>query len=122
MANVRPTAAHLWIVIVNYRTARLAIDCLHSVAADLPAFAHLQTVVVDNASNDGSVEQLRAAIQSNQWQAWASVIASDRNGGFAYGYNVGIKHALGTAARPDYVMLLNPDTIVRPGALRALVD
>ncbi|MDB5809265.1 MAG: hypothetical protein JWN94_1387 [Betaproteobacteria bacterium] len=122
MRDMNPAAARLWIVVVNYRTAALAIDCLHSIAAELPAFAHLHTVVVDNASNDGSVEALRAAIEANQWQVWASVIASERNGGFAYGNNVGIKHALNAAERPDYVMLLNPDTIVRPGALRALVD
>ncbi len=116
------TAKRLWIVIVNYRTAGLAIDCLHSLAAELARFPGLHTVVVDNASGDGSAERLQEAIAHNGWQGWATVDAAGRNGGFAYGNNVGLDLALRAAPRPDYVMLLNPDTVVHPGAIRALVD
>ena len=122
MSSVPSAAARLWIVIVNYRTAGLAIDCLHSLAAELAQFASMRTVLVDNASGDGSVETLQAAIERQGWQQWASVIAAERNGGFAYGNNVGIAEALRAPHRPDYVMLLNPDTIVHAGAIRALVD
>lgn len=114
-------AESVWIVIVNYRTADLAVDCLHSIAAQIAEFPKLHTVVVDNASGDGSVEKLMGVIDREGWQGWASVISSDRNGGFAFGNNAGIREALRSACRADYVMLLNPDTIVRGGAIRALV-
>lgn len=122
MTDLDKVAARLWIVIVNYRTAGLTIDCLHSLAAERARFRSVRTVIVDNASGDGSVERLVEAIERNGWQAWAMVIASDRNGGFAYGNNVGIKPALQASHLPDYVMLLNPDTVVHAGAIRALVE
>jgi GT2 family glycosyltransferase len=114
--------ARIWIVIVNYRTADLAVDCLQSIAAQLGKSSDVHVEVVDNASGDGSVEKLIAAIDRERWHAWASVNPRDRNGGFAFGNNVGIREAMRSADRVDYVMLLNPDTIVRRGAIRALVD
>jgi N-acetylglucosaminyl-diphospho-decaprenol L-rhamnosyltransferase len=115
-------AASVWIVIVNYRTADLAVDCLHSIAAQIAEFPGLHTVVVDNASGDGSVEKLMGAIDREGWQGWASVLPCDRNGGFAFGNNAGIGEALRSTCHVDYVMLLNPDTIVHSGAIRVLFD
>jgi hypothetical protein len=45
----------------------------------------------------------------------------DRNGGFAFGNNAGIRAALASPNHVDYVMLLNPDTVARAGAIKALV-
>lgn len=115
-------AASVWIVIVNYRTADLAVDCLRSIAGQIVELHDFHTVVVDNASGDGSVEKLMGVIDREGWHGWASVIPSDRNGGFAFGNNVGIREALRSTCHVDYVMLLNPDTIIRGGAIRALVD
>jgi len=115
-------AESIWIVIVNYRTADLVVDCLRSVVKQIDGLPSLHTVVVDNASGDGSVEKLMGAIDREGWQDWASVHPSDRNGGFAFGNNAGIREALRSAGGADYVMLLNPDTIAHAGAIRALVD
>jgi GT2 family glycosyltransferase len=78
-------------------------------------------LVVDNASGDDSVPRLQAAVQSRGWQTWAQVIAAPRNGGFAYGNNVGIRAALTQFPRLPYLLLLNPDTLARPGALSTLL-
>lgn len=78
-------------------------------------------MVVDNDSGDGSVEQLNATIGREGWSSWADVMPLDRNGGFAFGNNAGIRAAFASPGHVDYVMLLNPDTVVRPGAIRALV-
>ncbi len=103
----------LLIVIVNYRTADLTVDCLRSLEAEVgPACA--KVVVTDNLSGDDSVSKLQSAIESHRWQSWASLLPLPRNGGFAYGNNAGIRPALQSADPPDYVLLLNPDTIVRP--------
>jgi N-acetylglucosaminyl-diphospho-decaprenol L-rhamnosyltransferase len=77
---------------------------------------------VDNASGDGSVEKLRSAIDRKGWTGWVSVLPRDRNGGFAFGNNAGIREALQSTSHVDYVMLLNPDTVVLDGAIHALVD
>jgi GT2 family glycosyltransferase len=111
-----------WIVIVNYRTAELTIDSLHSLTTQVVYLGGGRVVVIDNDSGDGSVEKLTAAIEREHWSGWASVMPLDRNGGFAYGNNVGIRAALASVDHVDYVMLLNPDTVVRQWAIKALVE
>ncbi|MEW6514348.1 MAG: glycosyltransferase family 2 protein [Pseudomonadota bacterium] len=111
----------LWIVIVNYRTADLVIDCLRSLVLQVGELGGGRVVIADNASGDGSAEKITAAIEAADWMSWATVLPLPKNGGFAYGNNAGIRAALGAASPPDHVLLLNPDTVVRSGALRALV-
>src|SRR5687768_16488864 len=112
----------LLIVIVNYRTASLTVDCLRSLEPEVRAAPGTRVVVTDNLSGDDSVPRLQAAVRDNGWNAWAEVMPLPRNGGFAYGNNEGIRPALESADPPDYVLLLNPDTVVRPGAIEALLD
>lgn len=115
----------LLVVIVNYRSAALAIDCLASLAPQIDDVAGTHVVVTDCASGDGSVEALREAIEKHGWSRWVELMPLERNGGFAYGNNAAIRPALGhpdLSQRPQYVLLLNPDTIARPGALAKLVE
>jgi N-acetylglucosaminyl-diphospho-decaprenol L-rhamnosyltransferase len=79
-------------------------------------------VVTDNASGDDSVARLTRAVADNGWGDWASIEPLARNGGFAYGNNEAIRAALAATDKPEYVLLLNPDTLVRPGAIRALLE
>ena len=111
----------LLVVIVNYRTPQMTVDCLESIAGEIGSLRG-KVAVVDNASPDDSVRHLRQAIDERGWQDWAALMPLDRNGGFAYGNNAAIQPALASSDPPDYVLLLNPDTIARPGALGALVD
>jgi hypothetical protein len=112
----------LLIVIVNYRTASLVIDCLRSLAPEVAAVPGTRVVVTDNQSPDDSVARLRAAVAANGWSDWCEIRPLERNGGFAYGNNGGIKPALESGDPPQYVLLLNPDTVVHAGALKSLVD
>jgi GT2 family glycosyltransferase len=52
--------------------------------------------------------------------SWVTLVSAPRNGGFAYGNNLGIARAY-SAGVPDYVYLLNPDAQVRPGGIAALI-
>ncbi len=113
----------LLVVIVNYRTPDLTIDCLHSLVDEVQELPETRVVVTDNASGDNSVVKIQTAINNNKgWGNWVSFMPLDCNGGFAFGNNAAIIPALKSQNPPDYILLLNPDTVVRPGALKVLVD
>lgn len=111
----------LLVVIVNYRTCALTLDAVTSLSSQLPVLDGCGLIVVDNASGDGSAAQIAAAIRSRGWSSWVHLLPANRNGGFAAGNNLAIRAALASADPPNLVMLLNPDTIVRPGAIAALL-
>lgn len=112
----------LLVVILNYRTPDMTIDCLHSVVNDVQSLPGTRVVVTDNASGDGSVEQISTAIETEGWSDWVSVMPLDHNGGYAFGNNAAIRPALESTNPPPYILLLNPDTIARPNAIKTLVN
>ncbi len=112
----------LLIVIVNYRTADLTVDCLWSLVEEVKSLDGVRVVVTDNQSGDDSPMRIRQAIDDNQWGGWAELMPLECNGGFAYGNNEAIRLALASEEPPEFVLLLNPDTIVRPSGITTLVD
>jgi GT2 family glycosyltransferase len=102
------------IIIVNYRTAGLVINCLRSLLPEIGPDDRV--VIVDNASGDDSVGRIGSWLAESDPSRRASVLSASANGGFAVGNNLGIRkiHA-------RYYLLLNSDTLVRPGLLAALV-
>lgn len=101
------------IIIVSWNVRALLADCLRSVYADLEASGlEGQVWVVDNASTDGSIGMVRDAFPQ------AHLIANHENCGFGAANNQGMVAA--AAAQPRYFLLLNPDTIVQPGAIRRM--
>ncbi len=123
----RPTAflappggpVELLVVVVNYRSADLAIACLESLAPEIEHHPGTHVALVENASGIDQVERLHAAIEQHGW-TWVTLIPAEQNGGFAAGNNVAIAAALRWTLPPQLFWLLNPDTVVRPGALAAL--
>ena len=109
------------VVILNYRMPGLAIECLRSVKPEVSGLSGVRAVVVDNASGDGSAAQIKAAVREGGWSSWASVLAMDHNDGYAAGNNAAIRVALQQSQSPEYVLILNPDTLVHPGALGRLL-
>lgn len=108
------------VVIVNYRSAELALRALASLASErTPANLRLTAVVVENASGDADVLSRGIA---RRFSDFAKLVVSPRNGGFGAGNNLGVRYATQAGLSFDYIHLLNPDTEVRPGALRALVQ
>lgn len=110
-------ALDLGIVIVNWNTRDLLRDCLRSVAAS--AGVTLRVVVVDNASADGSAEMVRAEFPG------VALIASPTNDGFPVANNKGLRllgfERNGSDDAPRYALVLNPDTVLPPSALREMV-
>ena len=99
----------LGIVIVNHNTRDLLRDCLKSLAAN--AGVSFVTYVVDNGSSDASAAMVRAEFP------WACLIASEKNGGYAYANNLGLRRILALDPLPRFTLLLNPDTTLPPDAL-----
>ena len=110
------------VALVNYCTRDLTVDCLRSLETLVGEFPGMRVVVADNASPDGSGAQIAKAIEDYGWGDWAKLLPLPRNGGFSYGNNAVVRECLGVTEPPDYIWLLNTDTIVRPGALRALIE
>jgi N-acetylglucosaminyl-diphospho-decaprenol L-rhamnosyltransferase len=93
------------VAIVNWNTRELLRTCLRGVLAEEPA----KVVVADNGSQDGSVEMVRQDFPS------VTLIVSPENPGYGAASNRAISHC-----EAEYVLLLNSDTELRPGALRTL--
>jgi GT2 family glycosyltransferase len=107
------------VVIVTYRSAEFTVESLKSVGRERSAEGFgIRAIVVDNASGD--LPAIEQAVAANDWSSWVTPVLAPKNGGFAYGNNLGIERAY-VAAVPNYVYLLNPDAQVRPGAIFSLV-
>lgn len=112
----------LLVVVVNYRTPRLTIDCLASLAGEVDRTPGLRVVVVDNHSPDDSMDRIESAVRERGWSEWCRAIRTERNGGFAYGNNRGIEAGRAAFGRPRHVLHLNSDTVVHAGCLRACLE
>lgn len=99
----------LSIVIVNYNTKKLTIDCIQSVLNSKLNFQY-EILVVDNGSSDGSVEQIKSLFPH------IKVISNKENVGFSKANNQAIRRCSGR-----YVLLLNSDTIVNENTLDTII-
>jgi N-acetylglucosaminyl-diphospho-decaprenol L-rhamnosyltransferase len=141
----------LAVIIVNYNTRELLTHCLKSVYGGRTGNPY-HVIVVDNNSSDGSAEAVSARFPQ------ATLILSDRNGGFGYANNLALRWLASQTALPqegsnggslrasgpahdrqpqdevpergsslytfpcDYVLFLNPDTVLPENALDVTVD
>lgn len=97
-------------MIVNWNTGTLLARCLDSVFADA-AGLDLEVFIVDNASTDHSLDIVRAQFKQ------VKLIENRVNNGFARANNQALQQCTGR-----YCMLLNPDTVVKPGAIGTLIS
>lgn len=101
----------LSVVIVNYNVKHFLEQCLCSVCKAARNVQSAEIIVVDNASSDGSVKYISERFPD------ITIIASEKNLGFARANNLAIKKSKG-----EYVLLLNPDTIVTENTFAHFVD
>ncbi len=103
----------LSIIIVNWNTRDLVAECLASVAVEVAAFpaGQVETLVVDNASSDDSVNHIQTHFP------WVQLIRNTTNVGFAAANNQAMSIAQG-----KYILLLNSDTKVLAQALTTMVE
>ncbi|PWW00219.1 hypothetical protein DFR52_103421 [Hoeflea marina] len=103
------------VVVLNYGEPEWTVNTLHSLFSGGPTYPNMEVLLVDNGSSEERLAVLREAVGRAPPQA-VRLIENGENLGFARGNNVGIAEATG-----DYVLLLNNDTFVPPGAIAAMV-
>ncbi len=98
------------ILILNYNTCGLTMDCIRSVYDSVTNYSY-EIILIDNNSRDHSVESISKEFPD------VLLIANSENVGFARGNNQGMEAASGR-----YVLLLNSDTVVRKDTLETMVS
>ena len=101
--------------IINYRTGALTIAAAQSVLDDL-GDRDASVIIVDNASNDGSAEEISDWIQDKS-DPRLRLVRSASNSGFSGGHNQGIA----AAGQTDQHLVLNSDALLRPGFFDAIL-
>src|ERR1700676_2665696 len=97
------------VTIVTYNSGRFIKRCLESVLEQ--KYPSLEVIVIDNASTDGTVDILE------QFTDQCRIFYNDENIGFAAAQNQAIR-----LARGEWVLTLNPDVLLLPNFIQALVE
>ena len=97
------------IIVLNYNAGQLLLNCVDSLKKS--TYTNLEIIVVDNISSDGS--------QTKCMEKYPDIklIQNEKNLGYCGGNNIGIKEANG-----EFIVILNPDTIVEPNWINELIS
>ena len=96
------------VIVLNYNAGELLLNCIESIKKS--TYKNLEIIVVDNISTDKSQKICKEKYPD------IKLIQNDENFGYCEGNNIGIRKAKG-----DFIMILNPDTIVEPNSIRELI-
>lgn len=112
MGNAEPDkqVPRLSILVISYNTVDMTVDCLRSIYREAMDSC-FEVIVLDNASTDGSATRILELFPQLQ------LIKSEQNHGFAIGNNIAAARARG-----EWILLLNPDTVVRDHAIDTLLN
>jgi len=96
------------VIVLNYNAGDLLLNCIDSLKKS--TYANLEILVVDNISSDGSQRKCKEKFPD------IKLIQNEKNLGYCGGNNIGIKEAKG-----EFIVILNPDTIVEPNCIKELI-
>ena len=97
------------VIVLNYNAGELLLNCIESIKKS--AYKNLEIIVVDNISTDKSQETCKEKYPD------IKLIQNNENFGYCEGNNIGIREAKG-----DYIIILNPDTIVESNWVEELIS
>jgi GT2 family glycosyltransferase len=100
----------LSIIIVSYNVCQFLLNCIQSIF-ETAGSIYYEIIVIDNASTDGSAKAITETFPDVQ------LIGNKSNEGFAKANNQGY-----LISRGDFLLLLNPDAVVKPGAIRSVLE
>jgi GT2 family glycosyltransferase len=112
----------LLIVVLCYRVPELTVDCLCSLAGEIERITDAKVAICENGTGGDAGGLIQRAIDEHGWSSWAELTVIFPNRGFCGGNNLLIREALESSDAPEYVLLLNADTIVQAHALEILVE
>lgn len=98
------------IIIVNYKTPLVLVDCIQSIYQDTKDISY-EIIVVDNNSEDNSMDLVTSKFEEVIW------IQNEQNEGFGRANNIGIEKAIGA-----FILLLNSDTILKENAIQKMLE
>jgi GT2 family glycosyltransferase len=107
---------NLSVVIVNYKTPKLAIDCIHSLHNQLNS-KYDKIIIVDNNSGNNDINFIRNTIEHDGLSDLITLISSPVNNGFSAGNNIGIK-----SVNSHFYLLTNADTLFLPDVISSLLS
>lgn len=107
--------SELAIIIINFRTPGMLIDCLVSLLPELRCIDS-RVVIIDNNSGDDSIPIIKKWLKENPNEK-VDVISSNNNSGFSGGNNLGIN-----SIKSENYLLLNSDTLIRKNSIQQLLD
>ncbi|MEQ1548907.1 MAG: glycosyltransferase family 2 protein [Chakrabartia sp.] len=110
------------VVIVNYRTPELTLRCVEALCGERRALPEISVVIVDGGSADGSAAVLQQGLDQPRFHGWTRVLPLAFNGGFGWANNQAMMDVLQQDAPPTFIHLLNPDTLIEPGAVVRLAE
>jgi len=97
------------VIVLNYNAGKLLLNCIESIKKS--AYKNLEIIVVDNISTDKSQKVCKEKYPD------IKLVQNDENFGYCEGNNIGIREAKG-----DYIIILNPDTIVESSWIEELIS
>lgn len=108
------------VVVVNYNASSFVVNLFESLPQNFSEICS-ELLVIDNCSDDASVDKISAWISANKMDDVLKLIISEVNGGYAHGNNQGIKKLKMAGEMPEFILLLNPDTVVTENTFDALI-
>ncbi|CAG1022318.1 N-acetylglucosaminyl-diphospho-decaprenol L-rhamnosyltransferase [Methylococcales bacterium] len=112
LSQLKTTTSSVDIIILNWNGADDTIECIGSI--EKSQYRNFRIIVVDNGSSDDSIERIKNSFSN------VILIETGQNLGYAEGNNVGLRYAL--EGNPDYILVLNNDTIVQQNMIGSLVE
>ncbi len=112
----------LFIVVLCYRVPDLTVECLRSLNKEVGRVPGTKVAVCENGTGGDAADQLGRAIDEQGWSSWCELTVVHPNRGFCEGNNLVIRPVLESDDPPEYVLLLNADTMVLDHSLATLVD
>lgn len=110
-------------ILLNYRTPEMTLRAAEAALAEMEELPG-ELLIIDNGSDDGSFEQIRTEAEARGWlnSGRLRLLASEVNGGFGAGMNLGMQAGLSDGSAPAFYYLLNSDAFVQGETIRRLRD
>lgn len=104
------------IIIINYNTANLTLQAIHSIEKQITTLENLEVIIIDNASESEDYNELKSGIDKANNDK-LKLVRSKFNLGFGGGNMLGVQHAVG-----DFYVFMNSDVVLKEDSVSMMID